>query len=130
MPSTIRPLVSWPLLPLPDSEGRLRFPDPEASVRQVIQVILRTRPGEQLMNPRFGVGLEEFVHQPNTITTRRRIRDAIAEGLARWEDRVIVDRIEVWEVPERPTDVRIEIAYRQRRTGFARQLAVSMPLEG
>ena len=120
----------WPLLPLPDAQGRLAYPPLEQSVRELIQVVLCTRAGEQLMRPRFGVGLDDFAQEPNTLTTRRRIRDAIAEGLAQWEDRVLVDRIEVWEVPERPTHVRVEIAYRLRRTGVAQQIAVGMPVEG
>ncbi|HVH30680.1 MAG TPA: GPW/gp25 family protein [bacterium] len=120
--------VSWPLLPRPDADGRLRFPSLEASVRQLIEVILLTRPGEQLMRPQYGVGLENFVHEENTLTTRGRIREAVAEGLARWERRITVDRIDVWEVPDQSTAIRVEIAYRLRRTGAVRQLNLGMPL--
>jgi phage baseplate assembly protein W len=122
--------VGWPLLPLPDAQGRIRFPGAAASVRQSIEVILRTRPGEQLMRPRFGGGLEDFLHEPNTLVTRRRIRDAIAESLDRWERRIIVDRIEVWEVPAAPTQVRVEIGFRLRRTGAAQQVSLSLTVEG
>lgn len=131
---TVPPLpaaaVGWPLLPLPDEGGRLRFPTPETSVRQLIEVVLRTRPGEQLMRPRFGGGLEEFVHEPNQLTTRRRIREVIAASLESWEPRILLDRVEVWEVPDQPTQVRVEIAYRLRRTGAAQQVGLSMSMEG
>lgn len=122
--------IGWPLLPLPDRAGRLRYPGVDDSVRQLIEVVLRTRPGEQLMRPRFGGGLETFAHEPNTLTTRRRVRDRIAEALALWERRVLVDRIEVWEVPERPTHVRVEIAYRMRRTGAPQQVGLEIVVEG
>jgi phage baseplate assembly protein W len=122
--------IGWPLLPVPDAAGRLAYPSAEASVRQQIEVVLRTRPGEQLMRPRFGGGLETFAHEPNTLTTRRRIRDRIADALAQWERRVLVDRIDVWEVPERPTQVRVEIAYRLRRTGAAQEVGLEMVVEG
>lgn len=69
-----RPLIGWPLLPLPDAHGRLNYPTLDQSVRQSIEVILRTRPGEQLMRPDFGAGLAAFLHEPNVLTTRRRIR--------------------------------------------------------
>ena len=121
--------VSWPLLPLPDAGGRLVYPTLDASVRQAIRVILQTRPGEQLMRPEFGAGLEEFVHEQNTLTTRRRIRDVVVESLERWEPRITVERVDVWEQPERPTDVRVEIAYRLRRTRAAQQLGLRMTLE-
>lgn len=123
-------LVGWPLLPLPDTSGQLHYPTLEASVRQLIQIILRTRPGEQLMRPDFGAGLENFLHQPNTLTTRRRIRDAILEALERWEPRVRIDRVEVGTVPEQPAAIRIELGYRLRRTGLAQHMGITMELEG
>lgn len=122
--------VGWPLLGVPDENGELRYPTPEESVRQTIRVILLTRPGEQLMRPLFGGGLGNFLHEPNTLATRRAVRDRIRESLDRWEKRIVTDRIEVWEVPDRPTHLRVEIAYRIRRTGAAEQMGLTMELEG
>jgi Bacteriophage baseplate protein W len=123
------PPLGWPLLPVPDEAGELRYPSLDESIRQQIRVILLTRPGEQLMRPDFGAGLEDFVHEPNTITTRRRVRDAVSDALERWEPRIVVDRVEVWEVEGRPGALRVEIGYRLRRTGAARQLGVVLELE-
>ena len=125
-----RPLLGWPLLPVPDENGQLDFPSLEVSVQQSIQIILRTRPGEQLRRPSFGAGLEDFVHEHNTLATRRRIRDVITESLTRWEPRITLDRVSVFEDADRPTHVRVVIAYRLRRTGAAQQLGLSMTLEG
>lgn len=122
-------LIGWPLLPLPDANGKLNFPTLEESVRQSIQVILSTRPREQLMRPHFGAGLDQFLHEPNTITTRRRIRDLVTESLAQWEPRISVERVEIREFPEQPTRLRVEIAYLVRRTGAVRQLGLTMDLE-
>ena len=122
-------LIGWPLLPLPDENGRLDYPSLEASVRQQIRVILQTRPGEQLMRPQYGAGLQRFVHEQNTLTVRRRIRDLVSEALARWEPRITVQRIEVWEHATDPTAVRVEIAYRLRRTGAAGSVALTMAVE-
>ncbi len=122
--------ISWPLLPLPDANGRLHYPDLETSVRQSIQVILRTQPGEQLMRRHFGAGLENFLHEPNTLTTRRRIYDLITNSLERWEPRLILERVEVRDLPDEPARLRIEIAYRLRRTGQTQQIGVTMELEG
>lgn len=122
------PLISWPLFPLPDAGGQLQYPTLEESVRQFIKVVLRTRPGEQLMRPDFGAGLENFLHEPNNLTTRRRIRDLISETLARWEPRIIVDRIEVAEVPEQPNKIRVELAYLLRRKGTSQQIGITMDL--
>jgi phage baseplate assembly protein W len=121
-------IINWPLLPLPDDNGHMRFPTLEESVRQSIQIILRTRPGDRIMRPHFGGGLEELIHEQNTLTTRRKIRDLITQSLERWEKRIIVDRVDVWEVEERPTAVRVEIAYRLRRLNQPRQMGITMEL--
>ncbi len=122
--------VSWPLLGVPDHHGQLHYPSLDESVRQSIKIILQTRPGERLMRPQFGGGLERFLHEPNSLTTRRQIRDLITESLQRWEPRILLDRVDVWEVDERPDTVRVEIAYRLRRTNQARQMGITLELEG
>jgi uncharacterized protein len=121
--------ITWPLFALPDERGELHYPDLDASVRQMIRVILATRPGEQLMRPEFGAGLESFLHEPNTILTRRRIRDLVAASIERWEPRVLLDRVDVSEVDDQPTHIRVEVLYRIRRTGVAQQLGLTINLE-
>ncbi|MGB3294649.1 MAG: GPW/gp25 family protein [Phormidesmis sp.] len=122
--------TGWPLLPLPDDQGQLHYPSLPQSIRQLIEVILRTRPGEQLMRPGFGGGLENFLQQPNTLVTRRRIQSAIAAALQQWEPRILLHRVAVEEVPEKPTHIRIEIVYQIKRSGLAQQLGLTMELEG
>jgi phage baseplate assembly protein W len=121
--------IGWPLLPFPDQQGRLNYPTLEESVRQMIQVILQTRPGEQLMRPGFGAGLEDFVNEQNTITTRRRIKDLITQSIERWEPRIIVNRVDVNAPPDTPTIVRVEIGYQLKRTGLFRQMGLTINLE-
>ena len=56
--------IGWPLLPVPDANGQLHYPSLAQSVRELIQVLLSTRPGEQLMRPGFGAGLENLLTEP------------------------------------------------------------------
>lgn len=128
MTTPARPPVSFPLLPVPDERGELHFPSLDTSVRQAIEVILRTRPGEQLMRPEFGAGLEELVGEPNVLSTRRRIRDLVADSLARWEPRIDVERIDVLEADEAPSHVRVELVYRLRRNGAVQGLGLTLDL--
>lgn len=121
--------IGWPLLPLPDDDGQLAYPPTLAdSVRQQLQVILSTRPGEQLRRPGFGAGLTEFLGQPDTVTTRRRVYDRVVDAIGRWEPRVAVDRVEVDGVPDRPGWLRIEIGYRLLRTGDPATLGITLEL--
>lgn len=127
--SVPRPL-SWPLLPVPDRDGRLGFPSLEDSVRQMIRVILLTRPGEQLMRPEFGAGIGRFVNQPNTLDTRRRLHELVHASLTRWEPRIVVEEVAVDEVAGQPAAVRVDISYQLRRTGLRSQLGLTMTLGG
>jgi phage baseplate assembly protein W len=129
VPPVVRPLIGWPLYALPDEDGRLAYPSLEESVRQQIRVILSTRPGEQLMRPGFGGGLDAMLHEPNTLATRRRIRDLVQDALTRWERRILLDRVEAWEVEGDPSQVRVEIAYRLARTGAAATMGLTVQLE-
>lgn len=116
-PAHLPPLqIGWPLMPA-TVDGALGYPDLETSVRDQIRIILLTRPGELLLHPAFGAGLEDLLHEPNTLATRRRIRDLIVGSVGRWEPRIVVDQVEVWALPDRPDAVRVELAYRIRRTG-------------
>jgi phage baseplate assembly protein W len=123
------PLLGWPLLPLPDENGQLSWPSLETSVQGLIRVVLSTRPGEQLMRPDFGAGLELLLHEPNTLATRRRIRDSVQDALTRWERRIVLDRVDVREVEGEPSHVRVEIGYRLARTGAPGGVALTVQLE-
>lgn len=121
--------IGAPLLPVPD-DGRLAFSPLEQSVREQIQILLLTRPGELLLHPAFGVGLEDWLHKPNTVETRRRIHDAITDGIARYERRIRLDRVEVTEVEGHPDRLKIALAWRLARTGLPGGLQLSLRLEG
>jgi phage baseplate assembly protein W len=123
-------LIGWPLLPLPDDHGSLAWPDLARSVRDAIRIILSTRPAEQLMRPEFGAGLDRLLNEPNTVSTRRRMRDLVQQSLGRWEPRMLLDAVEVWEVADAPGQVRVEIAYRLARTGAPGAMNVTVELEG
>lgn len=122
------PPIGWPLLPVPDSAGRMDWPELEQSVLQRIRVILQTRPGEQLMRPTFGAGLQNFVGQPDTTATRKRLQDHVRSALAAWETRIIVDEVEVSD-DDRLGWLRVEVHFRVRRTGVPRRLGLTLALE-
>jgi phage baseplate assembly protein W len=81
------------------------------------------------MRPQYGAGLVEFIGEPDTITTRRRIHDRVAEGIGRWEPRIDVSRLAIDAFPGGEGQLRIEIAYRLRRTGETGTLGVNLELQ-
>lgn len=125
--------IGWPLLPVPDANGQLHYPSLAQSVRELIQVLLSTRPGEQLMRPGFGAGLENLLTESNTVATRSRIKDLIDDALKRWEPRIVIDGIAVDPVSDAATGVadgvRVEIAYRHKRTGAPARVGLTLVME-
>lgn len=128
MNTAYRDPITWPLLPALQ-DGRLTYPPLERSVRELIQIILTTRPGEQLMRPRFGAGLQNFLDEGNTISVRRQIQSAIQDNLQRYEPRIAVDRIDVDPVAGAPPQIHVQIYYRVLRTNTSQQVGVTMRVE-
>jgi len=124
----LKPPIGWPLLPRV-VDGGLHYPGFEESIRQSIKIILLTRQGEQLMRPNFGAGLNQFLHEPNTLITRRRIRDAVQTSLIRWEPRVVLQRVDVWEVEQQPESLRVEIVYQIKRSAVMKSMMLTLNLE-
>lgn len=79
-------------------------------VRQSIETILDTGPGERVMLPAFGCGLRRYLMAPNSVMTRTAIRQDVTQALATWEPRIRL--VEVSVTPgEEPTLVWIGISY-------------------
>ncbi len=79
------------------------------------------------MRPWFGAGLSRFLHQSNTLDVRQEIQDLIFQVLDQYEKRIIVDRVEVFE-DRTPDSLRIELAYRIKRSGAQAAMMLKMNL--
>jgi phage baseplate assembly protein W len=126
----LAPPIGWPLLGVPDADGALAWPSLERSVADGLRKLLSVRPGELLMHADYGAGLQDFLHEPNTLAVRARIQARIAAAVARDEPRVQLDRIDLREDERDPATLRIELHYRLRRSGDAQRVALSMNLGG
>lgn len=125
MESSYQDPISWPFLPVPQ-DGVLGYPTLDQSVRDAIRIILTTRPGEQLMTPYFGAGLQAFLDEGNTVAMRRQIRSAIFDNLQLYENRITVDAVTVSTVDGSPSQVYVQIFYRVIRTNAPGQIGVTM----
>jgi phage baseplate assembly protein W len=117
--------LGWPFLPKPVG-GVMTYPAMDQSVRDSIRVILTTRPGEQLMRPRFGAGLQNYLDEGNTVALRRQIQTAILEGLQNYENRITVDAVDVDPVPGASSELQVQIHYRLLRTNTTQSVGVTL----
>lgn len=119
--------VSFP--PAPDSRGAIAVAAYEEDVRQAIQIILATNPGERVMRPEFGAGLRDFVFEPADLSTQHRIQTRVQEALIDWEPRIDVLEVDTTIDAVTKSTVYIRIDYRVRATNSVANLVYPFYLE-
>jgi phage baseplate assembly protein W len=90
--------MSFP--PRVGEDGRIAWSEGETNIREMIQVILRTQERERLNLPTFGAGLQQYLFEPNTVTTRFQIQDRITKALQLWEPRISLTDVNVEQDPD------------------------------
>lgn len=100
------------------------------NIRESIQIILMTRSKERLLLPEFGGGLQQFLFEPNTVTTHRVIKQMIAQALDRWEPRITVNNITVEPDTKDLQAAVITIEYSLVASGANERMTLTMDLNG
>ena len=86
----------------------------EEDIQQSIRIILGTDPGERVMRPGFGAGLNRFVFEPVNPTTMTQMRTRVREALVDWEARIDVLDVNVFTDNDERNRLNIEVHYRVR----------------
>lgn len=107
--------VGWSF-PVAARGGQASMAQYEEDVRQALRIILLTNPGERIMRPTFGAGLNRFLFEPVNSTTMHAIRTRVEDAIVDWESRVDVLGVAVTADATRGSAVLIEIRYRVRLT--------------
>jgi Bacteriophage baseplate protein W len=108
--------------PAVDTRGALALVAYEEDIRQSIQIILATNPGERVMRPEFGAGLRDFVFEPADLSTIQRLRTRVQEALIDWEPRIDVQAVDVTLDPVTRNTLFIGITYKMRATNTVANL--------
>lgn len=102
-----------------DGRGRTAGTTEEEHVRDLIEQVIFTAPGERVNRPTFGSGLLGLVFEPNGDLLAAATEAAVAGALQQWlGDLIRVDRVEV-ESEESTLQVVVEYTLRlsqERRT--------------
>ncbi|MGV8803586.1 MAG: GPW/gp25 family protein [Polaromonas sp.] len=102
-----------------DSRGRsAETPDDDAHVRQLIEQVLFTVPGERVNRPDFGCGLMQLVFAPNSDELAATLQMLVQGALQQWLGSLLrIDEVLASSVDEVLT---IQVRYTVLRTGAAR----------
>lgn len=108
-----------------DGRGRTSQTDDADHVRDLIEQVLLTAPGERVMRPEFGSGLLQLVFEPNSAalaaTVQTLAQASLQEHLAHL---IAVDQV---RVENDDGILRVLVDYRLRRDGSAQHAAIPIP---
>lgn len=106
-----------------DRQGRTAFADDDKHIRDMIQELLFTNPGERVNRPDFGSGVLRLVFAPTSAEVAAALQFTTQAALQRW----LGDLIEVQklQVDSEDSTLKIEIQYTVRRTGQSATVQLS-----
>lgn len=98
-----------------DGRGRTAEAGPDDHIRQLVEQVLFTSPGERVNRPTFGCGLLQLVFAPNSEELAAATQFLVQGALQQW----LGDLIEVREVAVESAGERlgVTVEYVVRRTG-------------
>jgi phage baseplate assembly protein W len=106
---------SFPVV-LDAKEGDVAVATYEEDIRQAIRIILETTPGERIMRPDFGAGLQSMVFEPVNTTTMALVKQRTEQSLVVWEPRIDVRDVSVTASGSAANRIDIVITYQIRAT--------------
>jgi phage baseplate assembly protein W len=111
-----------------DSQGRTATTDALDHIRDLIEQVLFTSPGERVMRPDFGAGLLRLVFEPNSTAVAATAQFLVKSGLQRH----LAHLIAVEDVNVEPLDstLQVTVVYRVLEDGSVQQAGFAVPPSG
>lgn len=109
-----------------DRQGHTAVTDTAAHIRDLIEQVLFTMPGERVMRPGFGSGLAQLVFQPNSDELATAVEFLVQGNLQQWLGDLVV--IEAVQVTSTDSTIEVRVQYVLRRIQQRRVEAFSRPV--
>jgi hypothetical protein len=97
-----------------DARGRTANTDRDDHIRDLIEQVLFTSPGERVNRPTFGCGLLQLVFAPNSAELAATTQFLVQSALQQWLGDLI--QVETVEVLSEDSSLRVTVRYLVRRT--------------
>lgn len=111
-----------------DGRGRAATTAEPDHVRDLVEQLLLTEPGERLMQPLLGCGLRALVFDPNSEVLAATTQTLVQGALQHWlGDRIALLAVQVETQSER---LQVRVVYDVRRSGERRVDAILVPGPG
>lgn len=97
-----------------DGRGRTAETDYESHIRDLIEQVLFTAPGERVNRPDFGSGLQQLVFAPNSDELAAATQFLVQGALQQWLGELI--QVDAVQVESEDATLRVTVQYTVRRT--------------
>jgi phage baseplate assembly protein W len=104
-----------------NTSGSVSMTEGEDDIQSSLKILLSTRLGERIMQPKFGCALDELSFEPLTTTMKTYIKDLIETAILYFEPRIDVGLITLTEDINQGL-VLISLDYRIRSTNSRQNL--------
>jgi phage baseplate assembly protein W len=98
-----------------DSRGQTASTNTDEHVRDMIEQLIFTNPGERVNRPDFGSGLLQLIFAPNSPELAATVRFTVQAAIQQWLGDVI--DVQNLEVEALDSTLKIDLSYVIRRTG-------------
>jgi phage baseplate assembly protein W len=107
----------WPFPPAFDPHtGEVMMVEAEQDIVESLRILMQTRPGERVMQPTYGCGLQDLVFEPMSGETEAAIEVAISRAILFFEPRITLQNIEVSSHDWQGGQLQIRLDYTIRST--------------
>jgi hypothetical protein len=96
-----------------DSRGRTATAEADGHIRDLIEQVLFTSPGERANRPTFGCGLNQLVFAPNSDELATATQFLVQGALQQWLGDLI--QVETVQVTSQDSTLEVTVQYVQRR---------------
>ena len=103
------------------------FTDPMDQIKQNFKILLLTRPGEKLGDPEFGIGIQNFLFEMNTVETQSQINSRIRSQVSIYMSYITIRQITLQRTDNSETGLYVAITYYVPQTNQQDQIVVDFP---
>ncbi|EKN4706209.1 GPW/gp25 family protein [Yersinia ruckeri] len=118
----------WAFPPLFSLDEGVVMAEGAEDVRQSLQILFSTEPGERLMREDYGCGLNDFMFENIRNELIAEIETRIQDSVLRYEPRADVTDIQVSQAPNRSNTLQVRVAYRLRGSEINQQIQGALAL--
>ena len=105
----------------------LDLSDPMDEIKQNFKTLLLTRPGEKLGEPNFGIGIQNFLFEMNTIETKQQINSRIRSQVITYLSSINIVNIDLSTFENNENGVYVAITYYVPQINQQDRIVVNFP---